>query len=642
MYEQFFGLTKSPFRANPTGPDVFVGPQTAKTMEGFRKALASQDAVVTVSGPVGTGKTTLVQRALDAMGTKYKTVRVGRMEMASSDVLEALLVVLGVQDRPTGTIQRFTTLRKTFKELADREVRVFVVIEDVMRAGVEVLAELEALTVADAGESDGASIVLMGDERLNEFMQDPALGQLQQRIRQRHKILPLCAAELRGYLRHCFRVVGGDFDQLFDNKSAELVHELSNGLPRIANNIVESVLTAAAEQNIKPIPAELIASVAADEFGLSADDFDFSSPEPEPEPEQFDEIMPEPEPEPVAEIIPEPEPELEPVAEIIPEPEPELEPESTPAAEIIPEPAPEPEPEPLPELEPETVRADEPPVIVFADEDAPPETADEVPVLIQDTLPNLEVLSPRFASLEEEDADCIPELVAEPEPVAELIPELTIEPEPEPEPEQEPEPVAEDIPELQPEPEIELEPEPVVRIVPDTEVIPDLVAEELAESSTDDEVPELNVPEWDRDPTMAELKPDLDALEQAMAFAHGGDVEKQPVAPEEDDDISDSVGEKEEIPEITLDKSIETGIEKCLDDEPDDVSPPQSERKISPELGKVAVEIANAKTLDDVDDKMAETLFGTEISMITAQILSDRVANQPANDELQLEQETSA
>ena len=184
MYEQHFGLHKTPFRTKAAGKEVFVGPQTAKTMAGFRKALAAQDSVVTVSGAVGTGKSTLVERSLDAMGTKYKTIRVGRMEMNSSDVLESLLIVLGVQDRPDGTIQRFTALRRKLKELQDREVRVFILVEDGLRAGPDTLAELEALTDADAGDSDGASIIVMGDERLPEFMQSPQLARLQQRVRQ--------------------------------------------------------------------------------------------------------------------------------------------------------------------------------------------------------------------------------------------------------------------------------------------------------------------------------------------------------------------------------------------------------------------------------------------------------------------------
>ncbi len=692
MYEQHFGLHKSPFRAKAVGKDVFVGPQTAKTMAGFRKAMAAQDAVVTVSGPVGTGKTTLVERSLAAMGAKYKTIRVGRMEMDSSDVLESLLIVLGVQDRPTGTIQRFAALRRKLRELQDREVRVFILVEDGLRTGPETLAEIEALTAADAGDSDGASIVVMGDERLPELMQKPQLAQLQQRVRQRHKILPLCVAELRGYLSHSFRLAGGEFEQVFNSRSAALLHQLSGGIPRIVNNLVVSTLTAAASEGIDNVPASFIAKVASDEYGLSAEDFDFETSAPAI---------------PVAEDVAQPEP----VAELEPEPEPQPEPEPEPVLQVVPEPEPD--------------EAEEPPL-----------DSDDIPDLIHDTLPNLAILSPQFALPKDDDEKEIPELVAEPEaePVAEAIPELEPLPEPEPEhvaeaipelerlPEPEPEPVAEAIPELEPlsepepepfaeavpdleplpepepepepepiaeaiaeleplpepepepepepiteaiaelEPLPEPEPEPVAKAIPELEPLPgpELALESdyelkseyegVAEAVAEPEVgPELvadaldgnEPPEWDRDPTLAELKPDLEALEKAMAIAHGKPVEEQEEQTEADG-VLDSIGEKEEVPEITLDNSIETGIENHLCEDPDNITPPNVENTRNVELDEIAASLGSATSLEDIDDKMAETLFGTSFSMIAAQITANPPIDESANDELQPEEEEPA
>lgn len=57
MYEQHFGLKKRPFRANATGMDIFVGPHIATTMAALKKALTANDAIVSISGPVGSGKT---------------------------------------------------------------------------------------------------------------------------------------------------------------------------------------------------------------------------------------------------------------------------------------------------------------------------------------------------------------------------------------------------------------------------------------------------------------------------------------------------------------------------------------------------------------------------------------------------------
>jgi len=851
MYEEHFKLNKQPFSTITTGADVFVGPQTAKTMSGFRKALTAQDAVVTVSGRAGTGKTTLVHRAIDAIGTKYKTIRVGRMKMDSNDVLEALLVVLGVEDRPAGIIQRFAALRKKLKKLEDREVRVFIVVEDALRAGTDTLAELEALTAADAGESGGASIVLMGDERLADFMKDPQLAQMQQRVRQRHTILPLCVTEFRGFLKHSFRLAGGDFEDIFDTRSAELLHQLSDGIPRVAINLVESILTAAADQGLEKIPVTFIASVASEEYGLCIEDFDFSDkestkpdneepaepeaesavaeaeseaaadglPEPEPladieseteteadvEPEhlvdaaadsaanheedekpgidfaddsddshegerdipkliqdtlpnlailapqyavpddqdadktpevvaeseresapfvsEIPELGAEPEPvkesEPeadafsefVAESEQESEPDVNEIPELVAEPEPvkesepeadaysefvaESEQESKPGVSEIPELVAEPEPEaelgadaipelvadPEPEVDvnPERVaepEADVTPELVAEAElvaDAIPElvtetepVADAIPELVAGTEPDADVDSelvvkpwpvaeaiPELVAESELVADDMLELITEPEPATEFVPELADDPEPVtefvPELVAEPEPLAEFVPELatDPEPatefvpELVAEPEPLAEFVPElttdpepaTEFVPELVAEEPATETTLDR-------ECDPDPVG--IEPDLDALEHAMAFAHSGIGESTGQDQTTAESLSDSIGEKEEMPEIILDEVIETDIEKMQSEKPDDSVQPQSSGKPSVELGKIAAEIASAKTLDDVDDRMAETLFGTEISMRTAQLLTSSLPETPANDELQHEKQMSA
>ena len=185
MYENHFGLKKRPFRASASGTDVFVGPQAAKTMSGIKKALSADDAVVTVSGPVGIGKTTLVNRALEGLPGGSSVLHIGRMHLGHEDLLEVLLDELSVRKLPVGTIQRFNAFRTRLKELAAEGQQDVITVEEGVRLGVDALAELEALTAADAGDSDGTRLVLMGDERLEEVMQSAPLARLKQRTRQR-------------------------------------------------------------------------------------------------------------------------------------------------------------------------------------------------------------------------------------------------------------------------------------------------------------------------------------------------------------------------------------------------------------------------------------------------------------------------
>ncbi len=308
-------------------------------------------------------------------------------------------------------------------------------------------------------------------------------------------------------------------------------------------------------------------------------------------------------------------------------------------------------PEPItPELTtPEPITAEpvgNEPVIVFADT---PEPAD-LPELIQDTLPDLQVLAPELAVTIESD---IPEPESPPDNPEPELPELAVSA-----PEQDipelavdmPDP---DLPELSvddsnPEP---LLPEPVAEL-PDCDADVPVLA--LEEQTLDGAGDVDDVPDWDRDPTMAELRPDFDVLEQAMAFTQ----EIEPETAGNTDTDREEPGETpvDNIPEITLDHAISQRIESHLIDEPGQISPasesePASDEtkpeipalkvpaskidKSDTEIQKIAAGLSRARSLEDVDDRMAETLFGDELSLVASQFMKKAVSVDSANDEIE-------
>ena len=198
MYEKQFQLSRRLFRANASGADVFVGPQTAKIMASMKKALTSTDAVVALTGEPGVGKSTLANRAIDSIGGDKLVLRVARMQLGHDEVLEFLLDKLGVSDAPASTIKKINLCRDLLGKQAEEGKRVLVVIEDAVRIGEDALAEFEALTAADSDHSTGANIILMGDDSLLEILKSPALRRLRQRTRLRQAVMPGSAGELLG------------------------------------------------------------------------------------------------------------------------------------------------------------------------------------------------------------------------------------------------------------------------------------------------------------------------------------------------------------------------------------------------------------------------------------------------------------
>ena len=131
--------------------------------------------------------------------------------------------------------------------------------------------------------------------------------------------------------------------------------------------------------------------------------------------------------------------------------------------------------------------------------------------------------------------------------------------------------------------------------------------------------------------------------------------EPDPVADDSDPIPEPPPEEPEIIPEITLDHAISQRIQSNLIDDKDETSaptsenvsasaksddapainlPPKTNKKADAEIEKIASELAKAKSLEDMDDRMAETLFGDEINFVAAQILANPpTADESANDD---------
>ena len=65
MYQKFFGLRKSPFNVNPDPRYLFLTRQIQESLAGLTYGIQNRKGFILLTGEVGTGKTTLLNRLLD-------------------------------------------------------------------------------------------------------------------------------------------------------------------------------------------------------------------------------------------------------------------------------------------------------------------------------------------------------------------------------------------------------------------------------------------------------------------------------------------------------------------------------------------------------------------------------------------------
>jgi len=642
MYEEHFGLKSRPFSSSADGAAVFVGPIQTKFMKNMNKGLRATDSIVVISGLAGVGKTTLVSRALESISPARMVARIGRIELAPNEVLQILLKGFGVDCKTLNIIQRVAAFRRLLAEHDATGSRITIVVEDAQHLGADALVELEALSADEFGDDLGANIVLMGQPDLQEWLDTPALQRLHQRTRIWQTVEPLGKPEVLGYLRNSIRIAGGEFERIFAEDAAGMLHRCSAGIPLVINNICESGLTLAAENDAAPLTAEFIHRLATETLGIEvADELDEDSAAAEP---------------PVVEPAGEPAIAVSKVGEAdsagIDVTEAEgadadaanteviesqaaasdtiqmkaiaAEPSETPAAETA--------DDETPSLD-DTMTEKRPDWMLQpgdnggaatgeddADESANAKTAadniddenEEVPAVLTaevEATARLEVIDPLapFAV-----ADAAPETQAQPAPVAE--PELALEPDVKPE--SQPEITVE--PNAEPEPQHAAMPQPDAE--PEAQPIPEMTLELEPEAESQPEpVPGAPLEGIDELPATTDIRPQTETADLT-----GPKKEKSPieVAAEQADAAGDPT--LEGIPELTLDNSLDQARS-------DPQQPTAAENPPKPRIDpKVAEELSKATSLDDLDDEMAATLFGDEDFDAIA---AAAIANTPANDD---------
>lgn len=673
MYLEHFGLKKRLFRADAGAASVFVGPQNTAAMAAVRKSLATDDAAIIVSGPVGVGKTALLRRALDSIGDKRIVISIGRLHLGHDEVIELLLAGLGADQLPAGTVQRFAMFRRMLHQHAEQHKRVFILVEDAARIGIDALAELEALTAEDSGAPNGASLILMGTNSIAELLRAPELTRLKQRVRLRQNITPLNAKDVAAYLQNCCQLAGAEFDSIFEAGCSAILCRLSEGIPRVINTIVEQVLTAAAAEDQPKVTEELIERVAAGELGLIAAQ-NGSGATPELENVQSNDTTPKSSGSnsnwsgTAAEET------------------------DNGAAEVS---------------GPETVQDEEGNADSVLGQHEAVASGQS-----QDTLPDLRILAPSLASTANSGDLESDDISSETGSIPTLTTSMRLEIPSEETPAEPPQNIA-DSPDTASEnpaplhddsagedkysnPEtggvlLKIEPTTVdssarsAAIEPSETRIPDIVQADEERADPDE------VPEWERDPTLAQLRPDLAALEEAMSAERVGTAnDGEPVSESPKIPANEP---KAAVPEITLDRQIQAKIDEAtealrqthfdIDTEdlssqeqavqgaqtdlnsvstrarpklvplsdvtPEPVQVENSQQKPRTEkhqastvealdLDQLSAKLSSAKSLEDVDDKLAETLFGEEFSMIAAAVRAQAAEAESANDDLQLEE----
>lgn len=266
MYKGFFELKENPFNVNPDPRYLFMTKQIEEALSGLMYGIQTRKGFITLTGEVGTGKTTLVNRLLDWLHMRRaKTAFLFNSRMNSNQLLDFILAEFDIACESRSKSQQLMKLNSWLLDRYSSGETVVLIVDEAQNLTFPVLEEIRLLTNLETSTEKLLQIVLSGQPELEEKLRLPQLRQLRQRIMLRCKTLPLTKEQTHDYITERLRIAGASGKApIFSPAAMDMVHLYSLGIPRVVNLLCEhSLINAYAEQQ-RPIQPKTVEEVARD------------------------------------------------------------------------------------------------------------------------------------------------------------------------------------------------------------------------------------------------------------------------------------------------------------------------------------------------------------------------------------------
>jgi type II secretory pathway predicted ATPase ExeA len=272
-----YGFRQPPFQMTPDVRLFFPSTVHSRAYAHLLYGLSQREGFVVVTGEVGAGKTTLIERLCAEFSTEgHAIARVMTTQVTAPELLRLVAMAF---DAPAkgGKAQLLQGIVAALRRgIAERGQRHILIVDEAQALPVASLEELRMLSNVTEGEQALLQVVLMGQPQLRRTLARPDLDQLRQRVLAAYHLAALTREETHLYVRHRMTSVGWTGHPAWEEMALDLVHAHSGGIPRRINRLCARVLLAGALEHADVLTAELVGTTAEEltqDLGvISADD----------------------------------------------------------------------------------------------------------------------------------------------------------------------------------------------------------------------------------------------------------------------------------------------------------------------------------------------------------------------------------
>lgn len=266
MYRKHYRLQELPFTITPDTSFFFAHTSHQEALNTLLVAVRSGEGFIKVVGEVGTGKTLLCRKFLNALDPQeFISAYLPNPYLEPRALLMAVAEEFGLMMDPlTEQHQLLRQLNRFLIDTYAANKRAVVCLDEAQAIPTETLESLRLLTNLETERRKLLQVVLFGQPELDEKLNQPRVRQLRQRITFSGRLRPFDMAETEYYLAHRLSIAGHRGPRLFSPEAVRRLHQAAGGIPRLINIIAHKSMLAAFGEGSRSIQAEHVQMAIAD------------------------------------------------------------------------------------------------------------------------------------------------------------------------------------------------------------------------------------------------------------------------------------------------------------------------------------------------------------------------------------------
>jgi type II secretory pathway predicted ATPase ExeA/cell division septation protein DedD len=260
MYASFFGLRESPFNLTPDPRYLFLSRYHKEALDILLEAIRKRQGLVTVTGDIGTGKTTLCRALLNELDSSTKSALIFNSFISDLEILVTISHEFAVEAISNAETKKdyFAALNRFLLETFRRGGNAVLLIDEAQNLSSSVFQQIQMLSDLQEEGEKLIQIILVGQTGLSGVLASPSLKPLSERIKTTYRLKSLEPNDVGRYIEHRLGVAGGRGSVRFAEGVSGKIYSYSEGNPRRINAVCDRALLIAYVKEKHTITKEIV------------------------------------------------------------------------------------------------------------------------------------------------------------------------------------------------------------------------------------------------------------------------------------------------------------------------------------------------------------------------------------------------